>query len=85
MKIPLYINSEPEYSMHPNPAEKELFISGKNGAIIKEVNIYNQTGQKVLHGKPINNPIDISMLRQGMYIIELVSDESKIREKLIIR
>ena len=79
------INFESELSVYPNPAKKEIFISVKNGSIINEVNIYNQIGQKVLHKKPITHSIDVSMLRQGMYIIELILGEMKIREKLIIR
>ena len=79
------INVKSEFSIYPNPTEKEIVISVKNGRIIKEVNIYNQIGQKVLHKKPITNTIDVSLLRQGMYIIELVTNDSKIREKLIIR
>ncbi len=79
------INFEPAISIYPNPAEKELSISGRNGAIIKEVNIYNQTGQRVLHENRLTGAIDISMLRQGMYIIEVVTNESKIKEKLIIK
>ena len=79
------INAESEFSIYPNPAEKEIFISGMNGTIINEVNIYNQIGQKVLHEKRLTNTIDVSKLRQGMYIIELVTSELKIREKLIIR
>ncbi|MCD4747236.1 MAG: T9SS type A sorting domain-containing protein, partial [Bacteroidales bacterium] len=79
------INFESEFSIYPNPTEKELFISVRNGAIINEVNIYNRIAQKVLHEHRITNTIDVSMLKQGMYIIELVTNKSKIREKLIIR
>ncbi|MBC8487279.1 MAG: T9SS type A sorting domain-containing protein [Bacteroidetes bacterium] len=79
------INFESAFSIYPNPAEKEIFICCKNGVKIKEINIYNQIGQKVLHEKRITITIDVSMLMQGMYIIELVSEEFKIREKLMIR
>jgi hypothetical protein len=79
------INTKSIFSIYPNPAKKELFISSKNGVFIKEVNIYNQIGQKVLHENRITNMIDVSMLQQGMYVIELISNESKIREKLIIK
>ncbi len=79
------INVESEFSIYPNPAEKEIFISVKNGIIINEVNIYNQIGQKVLHKKPITHSIDVSKLRQGMYIVELITNYLRIREKLIIR
>ncbi|MCK4288138.1 MAG: T9SS type A sorting domain-containing protein, partial [Bacteroidales bacterium] len=66
------INVESEFSIYPNPAKKEICISVKNGTIINEVNIYNQIGQKVLQKKRITSSIDVSKLRQGMYIIELV-------------
>ncbi len=74
-----------EFSVYPNPTEKEIYISGKNKEIIKEVNIYTQIGQKVLHETGITNTIDVSMLKQGIYVIEMVSNERKIREKLIIK
>ena len=76
---------EPEFSIYPNPAKNELFILSNNSQTIKEINIYNHVGQQVLHEKRITNTIDVSKLQQGMYIIELVSNESRIREKLIIR
>jgi len=56
----------------------------KNGVTINEVTIYNQLGKKVLHKNRILSSIDISMLGQGMYIIELFSGGTMIREKLII-
>jgi hypothetical protein len=79
------INVESKLSIFPNPAKKEIYISVKNGIIINEVNIFNQIGQKVLHKKLITNSIDVSKLRQGMYIIELITNDLRIREKLIIR
>ncbi|MCD4678999.1 MAG: T9SS type A sorting domain-containing protein [Bacteroidales bacterium] len=74
-----------ELSIYPNPAENEISIYCKNAITIKEINIYDQIGQMVLHEKQISNKIDVSMLRPGMYIIELVFKKLKIREKLIIR
>ncbi len=79
------INPESEFSIFPNPAKNKIYISGKEGRIIKEVSIYNQLGQKVISEKHITNMIDISNLRQGMYVIELVSNNSRIREKLMVR
>ncbi len=79
------INAESGFLIYPNPAKMEIFISCNNGTIINEVNIYNQIGQKVFHKKSITNSIDVSKLRQGIYIIELLTNDSKIRKKLIIR
>ena len=67
-----------------NPASTKLFISTKNGEPINEITIYNQLGQKVLHEKRVIDKIDVSTLEQGLYIIEIVSSNLKVREKLII-
>ncbi|MCD4791066.1 MAG: T9SS type A sorting domain-containing protein [Bacteroidales bacterium] len=72
-------------SIYPNPAKKELCISSKNGTFINDVNFYNKIGQRVLHKNPMSNKIDVSMLQQGIYIIEVISNEIIIREKLIIK
>ena len=74
-----------EIEIYPNPATNEIFISSKNGSTINEVNIYNQIGQKVLHNPQNTNKVDLSCLQHGMYIIELVINKLKFREKLIIR
>ncbi len=74
-----------DVSIYPNPATKEIFIKSKNRLRIKKIIIYNQLGQVVLNRYEIKENIDISTLRQGMYIVELESNELKIREKLIIK
>ncbi len=72
-------------SLYPNPASQKLHIKVCKGIKIKEVFIYNQFGQKVLIENLITNIIDVSILERGSYIIELVTEEYKIREKLIIK
>ena len=79
------INFEEGSSIYPNPANHELFIYSTSKALITEVTIYNQIGQKVLHHKSVIQPIDVSMLRPGVYIIEVCSHDFKVRKKLIIR
>ena len=74
-----------EFSIYPNPAKDDLFISNKKGLVINEVTIYNQIGQKVLHINEIRENIDISALEQGIYIIEVTSNEMKTRQKLVIK
>jgi N-acetylneuraminic acid mutarotase len=76
---------EEEIIIIPNPSTDKITISVPNGASIEEVLIYSQTGQKVLQEKPIYNTLDIAKLQHGMYIIELITDQGKIREKLIIQ
>jgi hypothetical protein len=75
---------KPVFTIHPNPATKNLFISSDN-ELVNAVTIYNQLGEKVIFKtKPIDK-IDISMLKQGVYIIEIASNKLKIRDKLIIQ
>ena len=78
------INPKDEISIFPNPANRQLTISNKDGTTIDEIIIYYQTGQIVLLEKPVNNIIDISELQPGMYILEAVTEKRKIREKLVI-
>ena len=68
----------------PNPAKNEVFISVKDGQIIKAVNIYTQIGQRVICKKGKTNSVDVSMLPHGMYIIEVEIDNGKVRSKLMI-
>ena len=78
------INFESEFSIYPNPAKEKLFISSNNGMSIDEIIIYNQIGQKVLQEAKVSDAMDISMLKQGVYVIELMSNGLKMRTKLIV-
>ena len=78
------ITLESEFSIYPNPADKNLFISSENGLTIDEVRIYNQVGQEVIRENHNTNKLDISMLRQGMYVVVLVSNDLNIQKKLIV-
>lgn len=69
----------------PNPSNDKITVSVPNGVTIDEVLIYNQTGQKVLHGNPENETLNFSHLQNGMYIIELITNQGRIREKLIVQ
>lgn len=73
-----------ECILYPNPAKNYFFYLGEAGGLITDIIIYNQFGQIVLHPTGIINKIDISRLGEGLYIVELVSGNLIIREKLII-
>ncbi len=71
-------------SIYPNPAKDVLTISYNEGITIEKVLIYNQLGKKVFWEEFANNTVDISTLRQGMYVVELGSGDWKVRKKLIV-
>ena len=74
-----------QINIFPNPANQILMISAENGTVIKAVNIYDQVGKMVYTGIPENNSLDISKLKPGIYIVEVVTGQGKIRQKLIIQ
>ena len=73
------------FSIYPNPAKTEITISSNEETIISQIIIFNSIGQEVLNVKKSNSNIDISNLKQGMYVIEIIVNESKTKKKLIIK
>ena len=63
------IDNKNKYTVFPNPANDVLTIQGKNVSSIK---IFNIHGNIVL-SKNVNNnkKVDISILKKGMYLVEL--------------
>ncbi|OFY47993.1 MAG: hypothetical protein A2W85_11160 [Bacteroidetes bacterium GWF2_41_31] len=70
--------------LFPNPAKRVLTIVNPNNLIFEHVGIYNLSGLKLIDTKPLNRIIDVEKLQPGIYIVELVTSQSKIRRKLVI-
>ena len=73
------------YKIFPNPCKNSINFKMQTGATIDDVIIYNQSAQKILQGKPVNQTLDISKLQPGIYIIEVLTGHGKTRQKLIIQ
>ncbi len=78
----LHLNYSP-FTIYPNPTKGQIIVSCESEQNITEINIYDQFGQKVLHKTIVANKINISALDQGLYVIEIVSDNLRIRKKII--
>lgn len=69
--------------VYPNPARDYITISNCGNA---EINIYTIQGQKVLteniSGQSVN--IDVSKLKFGMHVLEIVIDGKRFTEKILI-
>jgi beta-glucanase (GH16 family) len=63
------IDNKNKYTVFPNPANDVLTIQGKN---VSRIKIFNIHGNIVL-SKNVNNnkKVDISILKKGMYLVEL--------------
>lgn len=79
------INKSNNFLAYPNPASLYFSISNNIGYNITEISLFNQHGQKVLYEQNKYENINISILHKGMYIIEIVSNETITRKKLVIK
>lgn len=78
------ITGDEGFYIYPNPATKKIFIVCYNEINVKEISIYNQLGQRLIHENNIANALDISHLDKGLYFVELVAGELIFRELLIV-
>ncbi len=82
------INPTSNVEIFPNPANDQIFISGKN-LQLKDLEIYNSIGQKI--ELEINSQskdqvqVNVSKLPPGIYMIHLNNDGLLHTEKLIIQ
>jgi hypothetical protein len=75
--------SKEAITLFPNPATSYITINIKEGIAIEEAIIYNHLGQKALAAKPLNNTVDVSMLKPGIYFIEVAAREWRGRTKMV--
>lgn len=69
--------------IYPNPANHELNISA-DGYVIEEVAIYAFTGQQIMKARLVNGKVDISYLQPGLYIVEVIVENIRLRRKLLV-
>lgn len=85
---PVYIQDEIgeqlDFKVYPNPASSNVNITSTDG-FISEICIYNKLGQRVIHEIKPGNTIDVSMLPEGLYIVEVVLNGHRVRESLIVQ
>lgn len=70
--------------LFPNPASNMLNIAIEDHSI-DMVRIYSLTGRKLLKTKAINSKIDISRLPPGMYIVEIIVENTRLIQKLLVQ
>jgi hypothetical protein len=71
--------------VYPNPARDQLFIQ-PNGRAVFSLSILTTTGKTIgVHHQTATEPfiIDISTLKKGIYIVQLVTDEGVYAQKVV--
>jgi N-acetylmuramoyl-L-alanine amidase len=69
--------------IYPNPASDKLYVSD-NPAGIREIVLFNISGEKVLTLIGTRNSIDVSHLPEGLYLVRLTSFEQILYHKIQI-
>ncbi|HAR71823.1 MAG TPA: hypothetical protein DCR77_00235 [Flavobacteriaceae bacterium] len=77
------VKNHVEITLFPNPVSNELNIDSKDN--IKEVTVFNLTGQQLFSkkGNSKTSKIDVSNLKSGVYIVEVKTDKTSKTYKVI--
>ena len=88
-KIVALINSAKgsSFVIFPNPANNILQISGTAIIGLTRLNLFDATGRRLIDKIITANKSEVSVghLPNGTYLVKLISDESTVTEKIIIR
>ncbi len=69
--------------IYPNPARNTIHFSRKK---VKYISIYNALGKLLKASTVENNQMDVSILANGMYILEVLDDKDSVnRAKFLVR
>lgn len=76
-----------EITLYPNPANQRLFIKNNGFTSFDEISVINIVGQKVISKSrfSVSNEIDVSNLRNGIYVLRLKTGNQIISQKFIVK
>lgn len=74
------------FSVYPNPGAGEFWINSPDDQLIEQLSIFDLSGKQIVQYKAFNNsrPLDLKMLKTGMYVIKLETKNAVFTEKLLI-
>ncbi len=77
---------ESNFAIYPNPANDQFTLSFAANDLSKTVKVYTETGQLVLTEKiqAGTSSLTIDLLKKGMYVVEISSDETIETKRLVV-
>ena len=70
------------FSMHPNPVKDILSIKINTTGPVS-IDIYDMLGKSVLTTNNIDNDVDISELKSGIYLVKIATNDGSITKRII--
>lgn len=85
--LPGYSQEKPiaGLSIYPNPVTGSKIYISTNRDLLKEVEIYNVLGKKVLMARMNTRELDVSELTPGIYILKIKEGNEQATRKLVVR
>jgi hypothetical protein len=74
-----------EALLYPNPASGIVTIRPSDGIIITSIQLFDISGNAIKMQLSNNNTIDVSLLSDGIYLINIFSDTGSVIKKLIVK
>ncbi|MEW4922498.1 T9SS type A sorting domain-containing protein [Algibacter sp. 2305UL17-15] len=71
--------------LYPNPASHIVNIKPKDGVSITSVELYDVSGKKVLIKLSNENTLNVSNLSDGIYLLNIFSENGSVSKKLIVK
>lgn len=71
--------------LHPNPASHIVHIKPSDGVSITSIELYDVSGKKVNMKLSHDNTLNVSNLSDGIYLLNLFSENGTVTKKLIIK
>ncbi len=72
-------------NIYPNPVRNGKIYITSTLNFIKEINIYDVLGKKVVSRKLIGKELNITDLKPGVYILKIVENSLSATRKLVVR
>ena len=73
-------SQDPFCTIYPNPVTNTVYIQGLQG--VATGHIFNLAGQRILK-QSVQNSLDVSLLKAGIYMLEITQGDKKASYKLI--
>lgn len=70
-----------EFGMHPNPVKDKLYVNTSES--IEKAEVLDLLGRTILTVAEVNGYIDVSTLKDAMYVVKLTSDKGTSTKKFI--
>ena len=75
-------NKQSTFNLYPNPATETLFITSENN-LIEKIAVYSINGKLVLSEKENVNQLNVSSLSNGLYFVEITSENGTAIQKFM--